>query len=53
MDLAAVRGASSWLTTLPLNERGFAPHKSAFQDALALGYGWPPLRFVPVVLPFL
>ena len=44
MDLAAVRGASSWLTTLPLNEHGFALHKSAFQDALALRYGWPPLR---------
>ena len=44
MDLAAVRGASSWLTTLPLNEHGFALHKSAFQDVLALRYGWPPLR---------
>ena len=40
MDLAAVRGASSWLTTVPLNEHGFALHKSAFQ---ALRYGWPPL----------
>ena len=44
MDLASVRGASNWLTTLPLNEHGFALHKSAFQDALALKYGWPPLR---------
>ena len=30
MDLASVWGASSWLTTLPLNEHGFALHKSAF-----------------------
>jgi len=29
MDFAAVRGASSLLTTLPLNEHGFALHKSA------------------------
>jgi len=43
MDLAAVRGASSWLTTLPLKEHGFALRKSAFQDALALRYGWTPL----------
>jgi len=44
MDLAAVKGASNWLTTLPLKEHGFALHRSAFQDALALRYGWPPLR---------
>ena len=43
VELATVRGASNWLTTLPLNEHGFVLHKSAFQDALAL-YGWPPLR---------
>ena len=44
MDLASVQGASNWLTTLPLNEHGFALHKSAFQDVLALRYGWPLLR---------
>ena len=44
MDLATVRGASSWLTTLPLSEHGFTLHRSAFQDALALRYGWSPLR---------
>ena len=36
--------ASNWLTTLPVNEHGFAVHKSTFQDALALRYSWPPLR---------
>ena len=41
LDLAVERGASSiWLTALPLDEYGFALHKSAFQDALALRYGW-------------
>ena len=40
MDLAQERGASTWLTTLPIQELGFTLHKSAFQDALALCYNW-------------
>ena len=44
MDLAQEKGASSWLTALPIDEFGFTPHKSAFRDALALRYGWPPSR---------
>ena len=28
----------------PLSEHGFTLHRSAFQDALALRYGWSPLR---------
>ena len=44
VDFASVKGASSWLTALPLLEHGFALHKSAFLDALALRYGWLPLR---------
>lgn len=44
MDLAQERGASSWLTTLPIAEHGFCLHKGAFGDALALRYGWPPTR---------
>ena len=44
IDFASVKGASSWLTALPLQEYRFALHKSAFQDALALHYGWSPLR---------
>ena len=39
MDLASEKGASSWLTALPLSEHGFTLHKGAFQDALALRYG--------------
>jgi len=44
VDFASVKGASSWLTALPLQVHGFALHKSAFLDALALRYGWLPLR---------
>ena len=43
LDLAVERGAFTWLTALPLDEYGFVLHKSAFQDALALCYGWLPL----------
>ena len=44
LDLAVEKEASTWLTALPLDEYGFALHKSAFQDALALRYSWLPLR---------
>ena len=44
MDLAQEKGASSWLTSLPIEEFGFALHKGAFYDALALRYNWQPLR---------
>ena len=43
VDLAAVPGSSSWLTSLPLEEHGFCLHKGAFVDTLALRYGWAPL----------
>ena len=42
MDLAQEKGASNWLTTLPIDENGFTLHKSAFCDAIALRYGWLP-----------
>ena len=42
MTLAQEKGASSWLTTIPLEEFGFTLHKGAFRDALALRYGWQP-----------
>lgn len=42
VSLAQERGSSSWLTTLPIEEHGFALHKGAFRDALALRYGWRP-----------
>jgi len=42
MELASEKGASSWLTSLPIEEFGFCLHKGAFKDALALRYGWTP-----------
>lgn len=44
MVLAQEKGASSWLTALPIAEFGFTLHKCAFRDALCLRYGWPPAR---------
>ena len=45
--LSREKGASSWLNTLPIREHGFALHKGAFRDALALRYGWTP-KEIPV-----
>ena len=42
VDLAKEKGSSTWLTALPLAEHGFALHKRAFHNALALRYGWTP-----------
>ena len=42
VQLAVEKGASSWLTTLPLKVHGFALHKSAFRDAVCLRYNWAP-----------
>ena len=42
MDLALEKGASSWLTSLPLKEFDLVLHKGAFRDAIALRYGWLP-----------
>ena len=42
MKISTEKGASSWLSTLPIQEHGFALHKGAFRDALCLRYGWQP-----------
>ncbi len=44
MDLAEEKGASTWLTSLPIDEFGFALHKGTFHGALALRYDWQPMR---------
>ena len=41
---ASEKGASAWLTALPIDEHGFTLHKGAFRDGLALRYDWP-MRF--------
>ena len=43
LDVAGEKGASTWLTTLPLSIHGFALNKGAFRDALCLRYGWIPV----------
>ena len=40
-ELARLKGASSWLTVLPVDEHGFSLHKGDFRDAVCLCYGWP------------
>ena len=40
LDCACEKGASSWLSTLPIEEHGFCLSKGAFRDALSLRYGW-------------
>ena len=40
MDLSQEKGASTWVTALPIDNHGFALHKSAFRDALSLHYDW-------------
>ena len=42
LEAAAERGASTWLTALPLKEYGFNLNKEEFRDALCLRYGWRP-----------
>ena len=42
MELASEKGASNWLTSLPIEEFGFCLHKGAFKGVLALRYGWLP-----------
>ena len=44
INCAQERGASSWLTALPLEEFNLSLHKGAFRDAIALRYGWQPIN---------
>ena len=38
---AREKGASSWLSALPLKKRVYVLNKQEFRDALCLRYGWP------------
>ena len=42
IEVSTEKGASTWLTALPLSDYGFNLHKGAFRDALCLRYGWLP-----------
>ena len=50
MDLDQEKGASTWLTSLPIQEFGFTLHKRDFQDTMALCYNCQPLR-APLLVP--
>ena len=39
-DLAQMKGASSWLTSLPLKEEGYVLNKREFFDSITLRYRW-------------
>ncbi len=42
IGVSSEKGASTWLTTLPLADHGITLHKGAFRDALCLRYRWVP-----------
>ena len=42
MDIFSDKGASHWLTVLPVTSHGFSLPKSAFRDALCMRYNWQP-----------
>ena len=44
MVYASEKGASIWISVLPLQDQNFHLHKSSFRDALCLRYGWEPPR---------
>ena len=41
VHLAQEKGASTWLSSLPITRHGFSLHKSDFRNAIALRYAWP------------
>jgi len=42
VDMAREKGASSWLSAIPIRKHGYALHKCAFTDAICFRYGWRP-----------
>ena len=40
VECSTEKGASIWMNVLPISTQGFALHKGAFKDAIALRYGW-------------
>ena len=50
VEQAKEKGASSWLSTLPLEDQGFTLNKGEFRDALAIRYN-APLRGLPSRCP--
>ena len=44
VELASEKGASSWLSVLPIKDQGFSLNKGEFRDTLCLRYRWPLTR---------
>lgn len=44
VEVASEKGASTWLTAIPLAEHGFLLSKGEFHDALHFRFGWQPSR---------
>ena len=42
LECCKEKGASSWLSVIPVAQHGFALYKTDFTDALCLRYGWSP-----------
>ena len=42
LECCKEKGASSWLSVIPVAQHGFAFHKTDFTDALCLHYDWSP-----------
>ena len=40
-EIACETGSSNWMTTLPIEEKGFVLTKREFWDAVAIRYSWP------------
>ena len=40
-DICKEKGASNWLTVIPLSDQGFDLNKQQFWDAIRLRYNWP------------
>ena len=50
MDIAQMKGASSWLSALPLDEEKFNINNREFFDAVRLRYRWP-FKRLPSLCP--
>ena len=40
IEAAEEKGASAWLTALPIKLLGYALNKQEFRDSIAMRYGW-------------
>ena len=51
VDLAQMKGASIWLSALPLTSENFVLNKQEFMDAICLRYRWS-LKRLPTQCPY-